>query len=674
MTAITFPNSPSSGDTHTAGNGIVYTYDGEKWTSIGTNSAGTWTRSGTTVSLTNAGDDLNVDSGTFFVDASANKVGIGTTTPSEPLHVGGNVISDGSIKIGSYDGGNGTLINNTATTDVVKATGDVYTVRNTSGGTPKITLNASGSITAGSIISGANPNLGGNSGVQIVSDGILRVSKASGNVFEAWTTGSSTHKVAINSDGTVNAAAINATGQIIGESEIKTSRFGTSVALGAASDAAFRVGTAADTKAKIGYDGTALFGTTYKVKIRPFNGANADQLQILDTSNAVKASITGNGSAVFEGGIDVRTQDSKRGLTINSSSSSQNEALKINANGGAQKILLKHDGSAYFAENLGIGTTSPDGYAGKFLQIHDTGVRSALRLTNSNSGATKDDGFEIENRDGYVQINYRENGYMSFLTNNSERVRITNSGTAMIPNTGGFPSVPGHTFYASGQAMHATNSDTLCLLLNRQHSDGTLVDFRHASASEGSISVNGSTVSYNGGHLSRWSQLAGGAKRIEILRGSVLSNLDEMCEWAYEAQDAVLWTEEDKPPEGINVGDIRIPARAAGIEENEQLNRMKVSDTEGDKNVAGVFQCWDDDDDVYTDDFYCAVTGDFIIRIAQGTTVARGDLLMSAGDGTAKPQEDDIIRSKTIAKVTSTHVSETYNDGSYCVPCVLMAC
>ena len=82
MTAITFPNSPSSGDTHTAGNGIVYTYDGEKWTSIGTNSAGTWTRSGTTVSLTTAGDDLNVDSGTLFVDASANSVGIGTTTPS----------------------------------------------------------------------------------------------------------------------------------------------------------------------------------------------------------------------------------------------------------------------------------------------------------------------------------------------------------------------------------------------------------------------------------------------------------------------------------------------------------------------------------------------------------------------------------------------------------------
>jgi hypothetical protein len=120
-----------------------------------------------------------------------------------------------------------------------------------------------------------------------------------------------------------------------------------------------------------------------------------------------------------------------------------------------------------------------------------------------------------------------------------------------------------------------------------------------------------------------------------------MSNLDEMCEW--------------------------------GEEDNEQLNRTKVSDVEGDSNVAGVFVSTSFNDEGPFD-FYVGMTGDMVIRIAQGTTVARGDLLMSAGDGTAKPQGDDIIRSKTIAKVTSTHVSETYADGSYCVPCVLMAC
>ena len=223
----------------------------------------------------------------------------------------------------------------------------------------------------------------------------------------------------------------------------------------------------------------------------------------------------------------------------------------------------------------------------------------------------------------------------------TERMRISQNGTVLIGKTSADESTPGFHF-ASTNYFAATRNSNPPLYINRLINDGTLVELVQDNTIEGTISVSGSTVSYNGAHLSRWSQLPSGAERTEILRGSVLSNIDEMCEW--------------------------------GDEENEQLNRMKVSDVEGDKNVSGVFQAWDDDDDTYTNDFYCAMTGDFIIRIAEGVTVERGDLLMSAGDGTAKPQDDDIIRSKTIAKVTSTTVSCTYDDGSYCVPCVLMAC
>nr|BAR36820.1 hypothetical protein [uncultured Mediterranean phage uvMED] len=199
----------------------------------------------------------------------------------------------------------------------------------------------------------------------------------------------------------------------------------------------------------------------------------------------------------------------------------------------------------------------------------------------------------------------------------------------------------GVQFTQSGRVVIQKDSGFV-LGLNRTTDDGDLMLFNAQGNNEGSISVSGTTVSYNGGHLSRWSQLPGGNSRAEILRGSIMSNTDEMCEW--------------------------------GAEDNEQLNRCKVSEVEGDVDVAGVFQDWDNDDQVYTNDFRLAMTGDFVIRLAQGTTVARGDLLMSAGDGTAKPQGDDIVRSKTIAKVTSTAVSTTYADGSYCVPCVLMAC
>jgi len=226
----------------------------------------------------------------------------------------------------------------------------------------------------------------------------------------------------------------------------------------------------------------------------------------------------------------------------------------------------------------------------------------------------------------------------------TERMRIRSDGTTLIGKTTGDDTVTGVRLGANAgdNGFTVGSSASWALMCNRQSNDGTLILFRQANTNEGSISVSGTTVSYNGAHLSRWSQLPSGAERTEILRGTVLSNIDEMCEW--------------------------------GEEDNEQLNRMKVSDVEGDKNVSGVFQCWDDDDDTYTNDFYCAMTGDFIIRIAEGVTVERGDLLMSAGDGTAKPQDDDIIRSKTVAKVTSVNVSCTYEDGSYCVPCVLMAC
>jgi hypothetical protein len=226
----------------------------------------------------------------------------------------------------------------------------------------------------------------------------------------------------------------------------------------------------------------------------------------------------------------------------------------------------------------------------------------------------------------------------------TERMRITNGGSVFVGKTSGAGqgNVLGIDLGTSqGQALFVTGSTSI-LYLNRNTDDGDLIRFAQGGNDEGTISVSGTTVSYNGAHLSRWSQLPGGAKREEILRGTVLSNIDEMCDW--------------------------------GEEDNEQLNRMQVSDVEGDPNVSGVFQCWDDDDDTYTDDFYCAMTGDFIIRIAEGVTVQRGDLLMSAGDGTAKPQGDGFVQDKTIAKVTSNHVTCTYDDGSYCVPCVLMAC
>jgi hypothetical protein len=262
---------------------------------------------------------------------------------------------------------------------------------------------------------------------------------------------------------------------------------------------------------------------------------------------------------------------------------------------------------------------------------------------------------------------------MSFVTNGAERARITSGGALVVGKTIADYNVVGGALNASGSGGFCT-SGSLPFYVNRKVNDGSLVDFNQDDVVEGTISVSGTTVTYGGGHLARWAQLLDGSKDESLKKGTVLSNLDEMCVWS---APTTYWTEEDELPvdeEGnptVAVGDVKKEAYTA---DNEQCNKIKVSDVEGDANVAGVFVSWTYDDVHNTNDLFVAMTGDMIIRIAQGVTVARGDLLMSAGDGTAMPQGDDIVRSKTIAKVTSTHVTCTYDDGSYCVPCVLMAC
>ena len=417
-----------------------------------------------------------------------------------------------------------------------------------------------------------------------------------------------------------------------------------------------QVATGGSTRAMVGSAGNVSIGTTTNTnKLRVHNGS--------DSANIILATGADESSEFISLGIDSGVPT----LTGGGVSSTDAALAFRTADNGTESEVARFDKDG----RLGIGVSDPK------RQLHLDGGSGGvvIQLTNDTTGKTSDgDGFQLQlATDGTARVIQRENLNLAFDTNNTERARITNAGSVRIGKTSSALATAGHVFDANGTTNH-TRSDGAVVSINRTTSDGTLIDFYQNTSVEGNITVSGSTVSYTGAHLARWSQLASGAERIEILRGSVLSNLDEMCEWAYEAQDAVLYTEEDELPEGVSVGDVKTPAVAAGTEDNEQLNRMKVSDVEGDVNVAGVFQAWDDDDDTYTNDFYCAMTGDFVIRIAQGTTVARGDLLMSAGDGTAKPQDDDIVRSKTIAKVTSTTVSTTYTDGSYCVPCVLMAC
>jgi len=346
--------------------------------------------------------------------------------------------------------------------------------------------------------------------------------------------------------------------------------------------------------------------------------------------------------------------------------------MRFTAN-AAERMRVTGDGQG----GVAIGGTDPDptsdGTATRaFLAVQGSGNRGCLALgTSSNSGGDVaalrfNNGANVIASIGCdTDSGSTSAGIMNFFTNGSQRYKIDSGGNHMFNKTAVGDSTAGMDIRTDGRTTICRDGSQP-LNVSRIGSDGTLIAFLAQGTEEGQITVSGTTVSYNGGHLSRWSQLTNGTKDTSIVKGTVMTNLDQMAEWSY---DEGVYTMDDVLPEGVSVGDVR----PAYTEDNEQLNCMAVSSVEGDANVAGVFVNWDNDDDNFND-MNVAMTGDMVIRIASGTTVARGDLLMSAGDGTAKPQDDDIVRSKTIAKVTSTTVSHTYDDGSYLVPCVLMAC
>ena len=327
------------------------------------------------------------------------------------------------------------------------------------------------------------------------------------------------------------------------------------------------------------------------------------------------------------------------------SSLASNNNITIDPDGTGNTIIASGE--------VGVGTTTPTTYTDYVSGSHAPSVvvaGSQPSYVLADTDISGNDGtFGITKGGEDTTLNNLGAGAMKFFNNGSQAAQISADGTFCFGTSttavNSSSSESGMSIQKAGILAVARSGGDVASF-NRQTNDGTVVQIHQAGTVEGTISVSGSTVSYNGGHLSRWSQATDGNRIDGLVKGTVMTNLDQMAEWT---KDGVT-------------------------EDNEQLNCMAVSSVEGDANVAGVFVNWDDDDKDYTADMNVAMTGDMVIRIASGTTVARGDLLMSAGDGTAKPQDDDIVRSKTIAKVTSTTKSHTYDDGSYLVPCVLMAC
>lgn len=382
------------------------------------------------------------------------------------------------------------------------------------------------------------------------------------------------------------------------------------------------------------------------------------------------------------------------------SDTNENEALDVVATASAVnhvKVTNAATGSGPSIEAAGDDTNVA-------IEI---GSQGAADLTLSTDGTTR---VTLDHSASNVSFSWDIEGATDFTVGNNEGEEIDFNGTAdeIRFNIGGSQeayidssglrvdgdvstanrttgldsqsTLEGQFLDANGE-LSAANSDFSVATFNRLGSDGAIIRLQQAGTTEGTISVSGTTVSYNSFTGSHWGRLMDNS-RPDIPIGTVMEARPEALDW-YQAR----YTEKGVNkrvsiplPSGKTSGDRfdfddGAKTRRAQLIKEEDLKHVyaKVSDTAESAAVYGVFTGWEDDGASGVNDFLVAAIGTHPIRIGKGVTVATGDLLVSAGDGTARVQADDIVRSKTLGKVISPEVRKTYKDGSFLVACALMA-
>ena len=400
-------------------------------------------------------------------------------------------------------------------------------------------------------------------------------------------------------------------------------------------------------------------------------------------------------TATFNDGVEITVNDNSNTLKLISTDAdaTNGPTLRMFRNSSSpadddfmSRIVFSGENDASEETNYGILLTrirdASDGTEDGQITIQNM-IGGTLRNIMENDSTTtvfNDDGQDIDFR-----VESDDEAHMLLVEAGTNQVVIGKSGYDATVTAG-------TSFSSIGFSTFARSADTV-MLINRLTDDGSVIKIQGQTNNEGSINVSGSTVSYNAFTGSHWSRLADNSKPT-IFRGTIMESIDEMCDW-YQAVADVAESTDDKGnvkpahkikqeislPDGKSVGDAItftfIETEYTGTivkEDDVKHTKCKVSDTADSKKVYGVFSTWDDADDGLdgdVNDMMVAQVGTYIIRVNKDVTVEAGDLLVSNGDGTAKKQDDDIIRSKTVAKVNSNIKVETYEDGSYTVPCTL---
>ncbi len=541
------------------------TFEGD--TDTGLYSSGT-----NTLNLVTGGNNrLNID--------SSGNVGIGTTSPSVPFTVQSDSGTNAIAVLGrSADDISTTLFyENDGTTQIgrIQARQSYLHIAGTDN-TKGIFLDNSGNVGIGE----ATPAAGLD--VKVDTNPVLAIDRGSANTanFNLQYNGTVTGQLsAANGDFQISAAGASTPISFYanGSERMRINNLG-NILIGGT--------TSANSDIVLNADGTAIFDGDVTVH----GDAQLNQEGVKIQSGLITAVQTNGSNSVF------------RGLTTA---------------GGDYNIDLKADGTATFAGNVGIGTSSPQDL------LHLSSVSSpTIRIENTdtsvsvgqilgaiefegNDASTNANGIrakiEAEYRGIGAQTNLRvyvakENvatpyealdigtGGIVLSTENSERMRIDSSGNLLIGTTSTFDATdssnPSGNFFGFINGKLNLQSNIESLAIKRHSSNGSVIQFsRGGTGPVGSISITSGGTSFNTSSDYRLKKnlvdLTGAISRLKTLpvyRFNFIADSKTTVDGflAHEAQavvpEAVTGEKDGKEMQGIDQSKL-VPLLTAALQE-----------------------------------------------------------------------------------------------------------